>query len=46
MRKFFMGFGTVAMFAGIIWGMFDHAWVILCVSGMIISWTAAHWTDD
>jgi len=46
MRKFFGCLGIVAMFAGIVWGMFCHAWLALCVAGMITSWIATNWADD
>lgn len=46
MRKFFCGLGAAAMIAGIVWGMFDNAWLILCVAGMVTGWVAANWTDD
>lgn len=46
MRKFFMGFGVVALFMGITWGMFFHGWLALIPVGAVIGWLAANWEDD
>ena len=45
MRKVIGCFGIGCMFAGIVWGMFDHAWLALVIAGGIIAYLAAHWED-
>lgn len=45
MRKMIGCLGVLCMFAGIVWGIFIHEWLVLACFGGIIGYLAAIWED-